>query len=693
MASTPKLLEQMPKNNRPRFVRPNMIDQRTYDLLAANNVVSRKNKYRIGWMTGINRKEMQDFILSLLHQIDLKMTNVEFWYFGNADDFYKQTLKFKNIVIVRLAYVPTTNWKTFYKNMKMAALDVVINPLIENDIFFHCKSPLKYIEQGAIGTPLITSRVSPFTEVIKDGVNGLFASTPHEFVNKIIYLKENYDIALAISKKAQEDIRDNYIVDNYVPEFINNIIYSKMRAKKEFKKNPLNSNYVKDINSENFGYVTEELLNPLVHTFKVKKNGFCRVEYLGKVLNKTVNGAIKLVIKNKDSNTVVHERIYNTRNFDSDSWWAFEFEPAQYSMNCEFEVSIIPLEVVKGNSIKLYMHLIPNPSLGVFTINSIKKEGTLAFKTYCSSLVDKFPEERMPFIEPSIDVVTEKDNTQKKILIKIKGTLNEAIALIPIIKEFKKRNFDVFVATNHRSIFENNLYVKMTLPYDGLIAGMDYKLDFSQLPNQMGHIINSYSHLAFGHSDIDKDIDLFSSENDELLVQQILTSNKLEPKQFVVMHCGATAKNKTWPEDRWARLQSHILAQDLKVITIGQGSDFQPKIPSVINLVNRINFAQTKLIIDKAKAFITIDGDYLLLAGATDTPIIGLFFSTFSQYKWPYRKNILGSNCIEVIPKIECQGCWHQATNPSTYYGCKYSHFNCHNLITPKMILEKLGLL
>ena len=90
-ASTKMLLDQMPRNGVPRFVRINCVDQKTVAVLTEKKKTIPKRRFRIGWTVGINRREMQDFAKQFLKILNNMKVDVEFWYFGKMDDFYKYT--------------------------------------------------------------------------------------------------------------------------------------------------------------------------------------------------------------------------------------------------------------------------------------------------------------------------------------------------------------------------------------------------------------------------------------------------------------------------------------------------------------------------------------------------------------------------------------------------------------------------
>lgn len=707
MASTKTLLEQMPKNDKPRFIRENCYDQKTFDLLSQKikrkNV---KNGFRVGWTVGINRREMQEFAQKLLMDLDRRnIPNIEFWYFGKMDSFYSFTKKLKNIKCHRLNYIPTGKWKELYKQFRMCDFDVAINPLNEKDIFFHCKSHLKFLEMGALGVPLIVSRVKPFTEIIEEGKNGFFASTPREFVDKILELRADPVLAIRAAMSARKLIKIKWMAGKSAKDFVNNCLKGIDEAKKLKLYGGLKDGYTLDVAQEHFGYLTEVLTQPIVHEFVSTRPGLCRVELLGSTMGRQSNLPLKVIVKNKTTNSVHHERIYNVRDLKDNDWWAFEFEPVPDSQDCTFEVTFMVIGGTVETSVRLYNHIIEKDK-GSYSINGNKKQGCLAFKTYCSKFVHDLPREKKPSLKavekldqkPEISIhesskkIITKDKV--KVLIKRKGTVSDILMMTPIIKQLREeRGYDIYVATNHQHILLNNEYVAGTIDWNQSMSGIGkrFSLDGTYEKEPRNHPIDVYGKHIIGHSHFDKTIIFNETEQDREKVDAIINDRLLKSKKFVVFHKGVVSKNRTWPEDRWKRLEAHTLAQGYNVFVIGHGGDFEASLPQSINLVNKLTHQEGKYLISKAKALVCIDGDYLQIAGATETPVVSIFTATEPNYRLPYRVQNFREGVVPVRAPIECFGCWHDQINASRYHGCNRKDFACMNTITPKMILDCLN--
>jgi len=208
VASNTKLLDKTPKDKKKIF-RRTIIDRETFDLLDPGQYTSSApNCYAIGWLAGIGRREMNGFVKEMLTRLDGKLgegEEVHFICFGNHD-----LGTFKKVKVTEHPYFKPAEWREFYNECRSFAFTVVVNPLDESDEFCHCKSELKHLETGAMRVPLVTARVHPFTEVIQEGKNGFFASTPEEFADKALMVCRNPSLAEKVAETAHEHVREEY---------------------------------------------------------------------------------------------------------------------------------------------------------------------------------------------------------------------------------------------------------------------------------------------------------------------------------------------------------------------------------------------------------------------------------------------------------------------------------------------------
>ncbi|WP_409200105.1 glycosyltransferase domain-containing protein [Methanobrevibacter sp. DSM 116169] len=147
---------------------------------------------------------IKNVILILKHEMKKLNINVEFEVIGGAnfeDDSW--------INRIELPYYPM-GLKTFYRWLEPKIdWDIGIVPLLPSE-FNRSKSELKYIEFTALGIPTVSSDTDIYKHAISDGINGFFANTEEEWVEKIEKLILDKKLREKIVSNAQKDISTNY---------------------------------------------------------------------------------------------------------------------------------------------------------------------------------------------------------------------------------------------------------------------------------------------------------------------------------------------------------------------------------------------------------------------------------------------------------------------------------------------------
>jgi len=222
MSSSNFLLTKMPA--KPKILRRSCLDRESMAILGAEHYHN-KHIANVGILSGMGRsKHMDLFVADLYNQVDKHVTHtdvrrIQFTYFSHACTFQH----FSCIDVFPTAYFKAEDWRQLYQKWNQLDFSMAINILNEGDEFCRCKSELKLVESGAMGIPLITSRVQPYIELIKEGENGFFASTPQEFTEKILYLMRNPVVAKRVGENAHQFVQQYYNVDDNAREFLNTL--------------------------------------------------------------------------------------------------------------------------------------------------------------------------------------------------------------------------------------------------------------------------------------------------------------------------------------------------------------------------------------------------------------------------------------------------------------------------------------
>ncbi len=91
----------------------------------------------------------------------------------------------------------------------IAQLDINLAPLMESNPFSQSKSEIKYVEAALVGVPTIASRIGSYTEAIRDGQNGLLATSLPEWRACLERLME-VEFRTGLGTRALKDVSDRY---------------------------------------------------------------------------------------------------------------------------------------------------------------------------------------------------------------------------------------------------------------------------------------------------------------------------------------------------------------------------------------------------------------------------------------------------------------------------------------------------
>lgn len=173
----------------------------------------------VACFAGLSRQSNHDFLADVMHSFDRLDLPVVYRWFSATDGPYAK-YGFRNVRLERQAIVPFDTAEPWYDAIARCRPDVVLNFLDETLEFMHCKAHLKYIESGALGSVLLTSRISPFTEDIHEGFNGAFASTKDEFVGKLAWLLSDRERLSRMQANANEDVLNRFNAKTVAKNFL-----------------------------------------------------------------------------------------------------------------------------------------------------------------------------------------------------------------------------------------------------------------------------------------------------------------------------------------------------------------------------------------------------------------------------------------------------------------------------------------
>lgn len=205
--ATPMLAELARKRGKLAFVHRNALGDEMEKLavdLFEGRSTKKRNGVVVGYGSGTATHEI-DFqeATTALEQILERYLQVELWIAGPLP-LPGSLGRFGG----RVRLFPLSDWQDWFR--LMAKMDVALAPLEMNNVFCQAKSEIKFVEAGALGVPVVASRVGPYAEAIVDGVNGFLASSEAEWVSALRCLLEDDTVRMQMGKAARVTVKEKY---------------------------------------------------------------------------------------------------------------------------------------------------------------------------------------------------------------------------------------------------------------------------------------------------------------------------------------------------------------------------------------------------------------------------------------------------------------------------------------------------
>lgn len=210
IVSTPYLKDVYSEYNPNIYVLQNSID---LDLWSK---VQRKKRggIRIGWSGGTAHSEDLKLLETVIPAITEKNPEVKFVFVSN--DFPEFLGKLNNVELIK-GWSPILKYPTYLAKQDF---DIGIAPLRDNK-FNRAKSNLRWLEYSALGIPTVASKVGHFKETIRDGVDGLLAETPEDFIKHLQALISDKKLRKQIGTNAYFRIEKDFNIDHNVDIMVN----------------------------------------------------------------------------------------------------------------------------------------------------------------------------------------------------------------------------------------------------------------------------------------------------------------------------------------------------------------------------------------------------------------------------------------------------------------------------------------
>lgn len=183
---------------------PNCVDTKLWQKLP----LKERCDVRLCWFGGSSHYEDWLLLAEVLPEIMDRNRNVKLVLMGMKFDAVLKDIE-KN----RIEFHPWVHTEAYPYKAAILDCDIAVIPLVEND-FNRCKSPIKWIEQAALGIPSVTSYVSPYKEIATDD-NGVFIENNdvRAWIEGINTLVEYPSLRKNMGEAARQTVMDKFDIN------------------------------------------------------------------------------------------------------------------------------------------------------------------------------------------------------------------------------------------------------------------------------------------------------------------------------------------------------------------------------------------------------------------------------------------------------------------------------------------------
>jgi glycosyltransferase involved in cell wall biosynthesis len=115
----------------------------------------------------------------------------------------------------------------YYKQLKSLNLDLMFIPLRNTEFNQTSENYNKYLEAGLFEIPVMVYDVFPYSEIIKNGNNGIILKKKTEFLEKLEFFEDKREELKRMGISANEVVTTNFVYDKDNLPIIDNIYHKK----------------------------------------------------------------------------------------------------------------------------------------------------------------------------------------------------------------------------------------------------------------------------------------------------------------------------------------------------------------------------------------------------------------------------------------------------------------------------------
>ena len=199
------------------------------------------------------------------------------------------------------------------------------------------------------------------------------------------------------------------------------------------------------------------------------------------------------------------------------------------------------------------------------------------------------------------------------ILLQRRASIGDVIMTTGVVRELKRKygdNANIDIATDCLEVYRNNPHIRNIFPVDQIPPvnnryDIYYNLDDAYEYNPYTNYVDNYFYRVFGDKECNKEVELFPTEEDKLLVEQDAVSMDMP---YVVIHM----RNWHWQAKNielgvWFEIFEKVFTErsDFMFVCVGNKQDhFVEGHPNFFDARDRYNSQQLKHLCDHANAFV-----------------------------------------------------------------------------------------
>lgn len=288
--------------------------------------------------------------------------------------------------------------------------------------------------------------------------------------------------------------------------------------------------------------------------------------------------------------------------------------------------------------------------------------------------------------------------------MKRRGAIGDVIMTTGVVRQMKELygdNIQIVVATDCFAVYKNNPYVDAVIPWEAadankftLFMDLDDAYEFETNVNYL----DAYFMVGFNSTQTQKHVELFPDELDQKTIKDIQKEHELDKHKYIVVHM----RNWHWQAKNismtvWFDIFTKLFEKNdnFKIVTVGGATDHTVEHPNFIDLRDKLNAQQTKLLCDDAKCFVGIDSAPYWCAAASSTTLIPLLTHLLPERIYPYRNcdetyNMVDYKFIPITTLEDCKGCNDRQQRPVRQIVCEKGNYPCTSNFDTNNIAEEI---